>query len=168
MLPPKALFDHAVGEAHAHVQGESLKACAAFLVRLLNSPATAGRANLRTFIIAATFVAGLGFAGAASAECSATQHGEHTSNDYKERTWMQKGKASVREKLKDGDSARFKDVFFCRGERNLPMTCGMVNAKNSFGAYGGFERFVSAGRPSLTYLESEVDSFGNVWDQTCR
>jgi hypothetical protein len=40
VLPPKALLDHAVGEACAHVQGESLKAQAVFLVRLTNSPIT--------------------------------------------------------------------------------------------------------------------------------
>lgn len=40
MLPLKALFDHAVGEAYAYVQGATLKACAAFLVKLLNSPIT--------------------------------------------------------------------------------------------------------------------------------
>ena len=36
----KALLDHAVGEARVYVQGESLKARAALLVRLINSPIT--------------------------------------------------------------------------------------------------------------------------------
>ena len=36
----KALLDHAVGEAYAHVQGESLKAYAALLWKLINSPIT--------------------------------------------------------------------------------------------------------------------------------
>ena len=36
------LRTHAVGEAHAYVQGASLKACAALLARLSNSPATRG------------------------------------------------------------------------------------------------------------------------------
>jgi hypothetical protein len=40
VLPPKALLDPMVGEACAYVQGESLKAPAALLVRLLNSPVT--------------------------------------------------------------------------------------------------------------------------------
>jgi hypothetical protein len=35
-----ALLDRMVGEAYAHVQGESLKAYAALLVRLSNSPIT--------------------------------------------------------------------------------------------------------------------------------
>jgi hypothetical protein len=40
VLPSKHSSTHAVGEACAHVQGESLKAHAALLVRLLNSPIT--------------------------------------------------------------------------------------------------------------------------------
>lgn len=40
MPPSQALLDHAVGEACAHVQGESLKAHAALLRRLINSPIT--------------------------------------------------------------------------------------------------------------------------------
>jgi hypothetical protein len=40
VLPPIALLDPTVGEACAHVQGESLKAQAALHVRLTNSPVT--------------------------------------------------------------------------------------------------------------------------------
>jgi hypothetical protein len=43
VLPPLALLDPMVGEACAYVQGESLKAWAALLVRLLNSPVTSRR-----------------------------------------------------------------------------------------------------------------------------
>ena len=47
VLPPKALLDPMVGEACAYVQGESLKAQAALLVRLTNSPVTRmGSGNL--------------------------------------------------------------------------------------------------------------------------
>ena len=45
VLPSKHSSTHAVGEAYAHVQGESLKAYAALLWRLLNSPITRPGAN---------------------------------------------------------------------------------------------------------------------------
>ena len=48
-----------VGEAHAHVQGASLKACAAFLVKLLNSPITRGHEALRQLLILVVLVVGL-------------------------------------------------------------------------------------------------------------
>jgi hypothetical protein len=43
-------------------------------------------------------------------------------------------------KLKDPDSAKFRNVFIS----NLtyePTVCGEINAKNSYGAYGGYEIF---------------------------
>jgi hypothetical protein len=51
----------------------------------------------------------------------------------------------VRSVLKDPDSAKFKDVRTYRYtwlEKSRWMTCGSVNAKNSFGAMGGFRAFI--------------------------
>lgn len=39
----------------------------------------------------------------------------------------------VKDKLKDGETAKF---------RNQWELCGEVNAKNSFGAYTGFQRYI--------------------------
>lgn len=48
--------------------------------------------------------------------------------------------------LKDPDSAKFKDTVYYPDEKNGPnesngYVCGMVNAKNSYGAYTGFQPF---------------------------
>ena len=48
------------------------------------------------------------------------------------------------------------------------MTCGEVNSKNSFGAYTGFQKFVSAGKPELTFLQEQVPDFEIVWDRLCK
>lgn len=82
--------------------------------------------------------------------------------------WMKRGMGAVRAKLKDGDSAKFQDVFFVRGADGIPLACGEVNSKNSFGAYGGFQRFVSSGDAKLTFLEEEVSDFANVWKRFCQ
>jgi hypothetical protein len=82
--------------------------------------------------------------------------------------WMQQGMGAVRARLKDGESAKFQDVFFVRGTDGIPLTCGQVNSKNSFGAYGGFQRFVSGGDAKLTFLEEEVSDFANVWSRFCK
>jgi hypothetical protein len=108
------------------------------------------------------------FASGASAACSETAHGEQTSRDPREIEWMLKGKEAVKARLKDGPAARFKSVYFCKGRQEVPVTCGSVNGKNSFGGYGGFQRFISAGRPDLTYLETEVKGFGAQWASFCR
>lgn len=87
----------------------------------------------------------------------------------REAEWMVRGKAAVLEKLKDPDSADFRNVRFHQGKDGVPMTCGEVNSKNSFGGYGGFQRFISAGRADLTFLAEQMDArdFAEVWNQFC-
>lgn len=81
---------------------------------------------------------------------------------------MDKGMQAVRAKLKDPGSAEFKDVYFNRGGDGIPMTCGQVNGKNSFGGRNGYQRFISSGSSELTFLEEEVSDFVIVWNRFCR
>ena len=90
------------------------------------------------------------------------------SMDHREIGWMDRGKDSVKAKLKDGDSAKFRNVFFHRGKKDVPAACGEVNSKNSFGGYGGFQKFVSMGRPDFTFLEEEVSDFHKTWAMFCK
>jgi K+-transporting ATPase A subunit len=48
-------------------------------------------------------------------------------------------KVAMEDRLKDADSANIKDVRIAKDG----TTCGQVNAKNSYGAYGGFEPFIA-------------------------
>ena len=48
--------------------------------------------------------------------------------------------AMVQDKLKDGDSARFRNMRY--GALQKGGVCGEVNAKNSYGGYVGFAPFV--------------------------
>ena len=88
-------------------------------------------------------------------------------NEVKEMVWVEKGKDAVKARLKDPDSAQFKDVYFFRGKDNIPMTCGQVNSKNSFGGFSGFQHFVSGGSSELTFLENEVKDFYKAWNRYC-
>ena len=92
---------------------------------------------------------------------------ENVSKETNENLWILKGKEAVKNKLKDPDSVEFKDIFFS-DSGNIPMTCGKVNSKNSYGGYTGFQRFVSAGKSDLTYLEEQVkDNFDDIWNKFC-
>lgn len=82
--------------------------------------------------------------------------------------WMDKGKQAAKSKLKDPSSAQFRNVYFHQGAKGVPMTCGEVNSKNSFGGYGGYQKFVSAGKPELTFLQEQVADFSKVWNSFCR
>ena len=74
----------------------------------------------------------------------------------------------MKAKLKDSKAAEFRNVFFHRGADGIPMTCGEVNSKNSFGGYTGFQKFVSGGSVDVTFLEEEVADFAPVWNRFCR
>lgn len=87
----------------------------------------------------------------------------------RESLWIIRGRAAVRVKLKDPDSAVFKDVFFHRGQDGIPISCGYVNSRNSFGGMSGFQRFISAGKSELTFLEEQMaDDFSGVWRRFCQ
>lgn len=92
-----------------------------------------------------------------------------TDQQAKELAWTERGKDAARAKLKDPDSAQFQNVRFHQGKDGVPMTCGEVNSKNSFGGYSGFQKFVSAGRAELTFLAEQMDSgeFAKIWNQMC-
>lgn len=86
--------------------------------------------------------------------------------DAKETVWVERSKDAVKAKMKDPNSAQFRNVYFSRSG-GVPVACGEVNAKNSYGGYRGYQFFIAAG-DSLTVLESEVSDFKALWQQLCK
>ncbi len=78
---------------------------------------------------------------------------------------------AVREKLKDPASAKFRNLFVHKArleDKEIPVVCGEVNAKNAFGGYSGFQYFVSAwGLPEWTFLEEQIEDFYKLWNSLC-
>jgi hypothetical protein len=69
-----------------------------------------------------------------------------SNNPTHEATAVSKAKTAILRRLKDPESARFRDIHV-RVEKaaagNLvTVVCGQVNAKNSFGGYVGFRPFL--------------------------
>lgn len=66
------------------------------------------------------------------------------------------GREKVRYVLKDGETAQFRgEQHFKRGDKDV--YCGEVNAKNSYGAYGGFSRYVVLGSVVVLHGEEPAD-----------
>lgn len=88
----------------------------------------------------------------------------------KQGLWIIKSKEGIKKRLKDPDSAKFKDVRFYSGG-TTPVVCGQVNAKNAMGGYSGFERFIASGdNEDIAFLASDVeagDSIDNAWKALC-
>jgi hypothetical protein len=76
------------------------------------------------------------------------------------------GQAAIKSSLRDPESAKFRNVHFYSGG-GVPVTCGEVNARNGFGGYSGYERFVAAS-DIISATESQVEGgLGPVWDKYC-
>lgn len=62
-------------------------------------------------------------------------------NDRRNKKAILAAKKLVREQLKDPDSANFKHLTVY-SKNEMLYVCGEVNAKNEFGGYTGFSRFL--------------------------
>jgi hypothetical protein len=89
------------------------------------------------------------------------------SQQDREWMWIERGKDAVKVLLKDAGSAEFRSVYFRHAQGKAPVSCGEVNAKNSFGGYSGFQRYISAGSPENTFLEERVTDFDKSWAEFC-
>lgn len=85
----------------------------------------------------------------------------NSSSDYQ---MMAAAKKSVLKMLKDPDSAEFRNEHV--GTGGIP--CGEVNAKNSFGGYTGFKRYL--GFDELLMVEDSMkndQAFEKLWMDHC-
>nr|WP_298931167.1 zinc ribbon domain-containing protein [uncultured Erythrobacter sp.] len=129
-------------------------------------------------VIAIAFIAMLSFckpdenagSGGSASTTVASEEDEDTPPD--QATQMRIVVASqdgVRSRLKDPESADFRNVgYYSGGSEGASAVCGEVNAKNSFGGFTGFERFVALGE-DIAFLESDVEAseFAKVWKSVC-
>jgi hypothetical protein len=70
----------------------------------------------------------------------------------------------ARRMLKDGESAKFRDLHI--GQKPH-MVCGQVNAKNSFGAFGGWQGMIYGA--GIVFLEEHTtpDEWRKQWEMAC-
>lgn len=75
------------------------------------------------------------------------------------------GEKYVKEKILEPGQAQFRNQFIGKGG----APCGEVNAKDAFGAYIGYQRYISVAR-DLTLLAQDVPpaQFEQQWRQLCR
>ncbi|WP_411706043.1 hypothetical protein [Edaphovirga cremea] len=69
---------------------------------------------------------------------------------------------SVKNQLKDASSAKFSAGEIGKND----AVCGLVNAKNSFGAYAGEQRYISVS--GITLLDDDSSAFTAKWGSYCQ
>lgn len=77
-----------------------------------------------------------------------------------------KAKRAVSAIVKDPDSVQFRDVRYGNSEKTGPVAYGFLNSKNSFGAYTGFQRFISNG--STSFLEERDSAVVELWSHVAK
>jgi hypothetical protein len=50
--------------------------------------------------------------------------------------------SAVKARLKDGDSAKFAEIRLGKSNAGATVACGVVNAKNGYGGYIGYQAFM--------------------------
>ena len=72
---------------------------------------------------------------------------------------------AARRMLRDGESARFRDLHIGAKPH---MVCGAVNAKNAFGAYGGFQQMIYGA--GIVFFEEHTtpDQWREQWRMACQ
>ena len=78
--------------------------------------------------------------------------------------YLDEQKERVRQRLKDPDSALFRNV---ERANNPYIVCGELDGKNEDGDYSGWQRFISV--DDLQYLEKEISpgTMDLVWRKMC-
>ena len=74
------------------------------------------------------------------------------------------GRSFIRESLKDSGSAKFRNDFISSSS----AYCGELNAKNSFGAYVGFQRFIVINGVAAFETARNTNDFSNLWNSDCK
>lgn len=87
--------------------------------------------------------------------------------------FVAKAKTAVAHDLKDPGSAQFRGTYISE-ERATRFLCGEINAKNSYGAYVGFRKFVATDETGygLNMIrpergEARQNMFDRVWIDNC-
>lgn len=82
---------------------------------------------------------------------------------------VERFKAVVTSRFKDPSTAQFRNVVAYGVKPSMiSFLCGEVNAKNSYGAYTGFKRFVTIGATTAE-IEDPKNTFviDKMWFSTC-
>lgn len=101
----------------------------------------------------------------ADIEGSATQKREMSEGNFK--GFVDYAKAGLVQSFKDPASSQYRGLYV--SGKVLPVLCGEVNSKNSYGAYVGFRRFFATGKRGLNEVEDTKNPYiiNRMWPRMC-
>jgi len=82
-------------------------------------------------------------------------------------TPLSKAQLLIKGMFKDPESAQFKNEEVFQGGDGSEYYCGEVNAKNGFGGYIGFSRYVADGAAYIIESQIGTSTFEKFWGSVC-
>ena len=83
-----------------------------------------------------------------------------------EKQYIEEAKSLLIKNFKDPDSSNFREVYISR--RDVPVVCGEVNGKNSYGGYVGFKKFYATDTPNFFAIDDGSRKFDETWERLCQ
>jgi hypothetical protein len=80
---------------------------------------------------------------------------------------LQALRAAMEDRLKDADSAKFRNVRIGDEKDGSQVMCGEVNSKNSFGAYAGYTKFIAAYMKGVVFVVGVDDGEKTSASEAC-
>lgn len=109
------------------------------------------------FMLIATALASCG-----SPQSAATSDSASSAPSLSDQRW--EAKQALEAALRDSGSAKYGEVAaFQHGESYI--FCGRVNAKNAFGGYTGFQRFIAM--TAAATVDDGGSEFQTAWSEMC-
>jgi len=84
----------------------------------------------------------------------------------KENDYIDRANSSLTKNFKDPESARFRNVFL--SQIDVPVVCGEVNGKNSYGAYTGYKKYYATDTENFSGLDDNSSEFLFIWNNYCQ
>lgn len=80
--------------------------------------------------------------------------------------FINRANAMLVENFKDPESVKFRSVILSLAD--VPIVCGEVNGKNSYGGYTGFKRYYSTDTKDFGRVDDGSGKFSIIWDRYCQ
>lgn len=93
-------------------------------------------------------------------------HVTTTSLRGKENDYIDRANSFLTKNFKDPESARFRNVFV--SQIDVPIVCGEVNGKNSYGAYTGYKKYYATDTENFAGLDDNSSEFFFIWNNYCQ
>ena len=80
--------------------------------------------------------------------------------------YISRANSTLVQDFKDPDSVKFRNIFL--SQIDVPIVCGEVNAKNSYGGYTGFKKYYATDTKNFGKVDDGSGKFTEIWERYCR